>query len=74
MNLIRLLLLALGVWLLTLAVKRYLALARRKRGEAPRIGAMVRCAVCGLHVPEVEALRRHDQYFCSAEHRDQASV
>lgn len=72
MNLIRLLLLALAIWLFTLVVKRYLALARRKRGETPRIGTMVRCAVCGLHVPEAEALKRHDQYFCSTEHRDQA--
>mgnify|MGYP001325586209 CR=1 FL=1 len=75
MNLIRLLLLALAIWLFTLVVKRYLALARRKqRGGAPRIGTMVRCAVCGLHVPEAEALKRRDQYFCSAEHRDKASV
>ncbi|MCL4316510.1 MAG: hypothetical protein M1527_06715 [Gammaproteobacteria bacterium] len=74
MNLIRLLLLALGIWLLTLVVKRYLAAAGRKRGGTPRIGTMVRCAVCGLHVPEAEAVKRRDQYFCSAEHRDKASV
>jgi uncharacterized protein len=74
MNLIRLLLLALGIWLLTLVVKRYLALARRKREGAPRIGTMVRCALCGLHIPESEALKRREQYFCCAEHRDQTPV
>ncbi len=74
MNLIRLLLIVLAVWLLTLVVKRYLALSKRARGEPSRIGSMVRCAVCGLHVPEAEALKHRDQYFCCAEHRDKEPV
>lgn len=33
-----------------------------------RSGTMVRCAFCGLHVPEQEALRSDDKYFCSNNH------
>lgn len=74
MNLFRLLTLAIVVWLLVLAYKRFVAPAKRMRAAPPRIGTMVRCAVCDLHVPEAEALKRHDQYFCSAEHRDKEPV
>ncbi|MGC3874144.1 PP0621 family protein [Halomonas sp. GXIMD04776] len=33
-------------------------------------GQMVRCSYCRVHLPEDEALRRGDQWFCSHEHRD----
>lgn len=29
---------------------------------------MVPCAHCGLHVPEPEAIRRGDNYYCSRRH------
>lgn len=31
---------------------------------------MVRCARCGLHVPEREAVRRGEDLFCSVDHAD----
>lgn len=31
--------------------------------------AMVRCAHCGVHLPQKEALRDAHGYFCSEEHR-----
>lgn len=74
MSLFRLLTLAIVVWLLVLAYKRFVAPAKRTRAASPRIGTMVRCAVCGLHVPEAEAVKRRDQYFCCAEHRDKEPV
>lgn len=33
---------------------------------------MVRCEVCGTHVPKPEALAKNDRYYCSKQHRDQA--
>ncbi|RUR40156.1 PP0621 family protein [Vreelandella populi] len=33
-------------------------------------GQMVRCRWCDVHVPESEALRDHEQWFCSSAHRD----
>ncbi|RUR25681.1 hypothetical protein ELY33_17585 [Vreelandella andesensis] len=33
-------------------------------------GQMVRCRWCDVHVPEEEALRDNEQWFCSSAHRD----
>lgn len=33
-------------------------------------GQMVRCRWCEVHVPEDEALRDNEQWFCSSAHRD----
>ncbi|MDN6323030.1 MAG: PP0621 family protein [Halomonas sp.] len=33
-------------------------------------GKMVRCRWCDVHVPEDEALRDQQQWFCSSAHRD----
>ncbi|WP_346796558.1 PP0621 family protein [Halomonas sp. Bachu 37] len=33
-------------------------------------GQMVRCRWCDVHVPENEALRDREQWFCSSAHRD----
>ncbi len=30
---------------------------------------MVRCKVCGVHLPRSESLEFRDEYFCSEEHR-----
>lgn len=52
------------------------ALSRRTRDEAadvPPVGNMVRCARCGVYLPESEAIRAGDDFYCSAEHRDQAA-
>ena len=29
---------------------------------------MVRCKICGLHLPRSESLRSGDEFFCSEEH------
>jgi len=55
-----------GWWI----AKRY-----RARGSGPdEAGArgtedMVRCAVCGVHLPRSESLVTRDRYYCSAEHQ-----
>ncbi|MCA1772199.1 MAG: hypothetical protein LC677_06090 [Halomonas sp.] len=33
-------------------------------------GHMVRCRWCEVHLPEEEALREAEQWFCSSAHRD----
>ena len=30
---------------------------------------MVRCKVCGVHLPRSESLESRDEFFCSEEHR-----
>lgn len=46
--------------------------AARRREAPPRerqIEAMRECAHCGVHVPDSEAVRDGELYYCSAEHR-----
>ena len=33
---------------------------------------MRQCHHCGLHIPESEAVQRHDHFFCCDEHADHA--
>lgn len=41
------------------------------KAEPPRL-EMVRCAICGLHLPESDAVRAQAVYYCSVEHLNQA--
>ncbi|HQR22363.1 MAG TPA: PP0621 family protein [Burkholderiaceae bacterium] len=40
----------------------------------PAAQAMVKCAHCGLHVPQADALPSGDRYYCSEEHRRRGSA
>ena len=39
--------------------------------KAPPQLEMVRCQVCGVHLPEAEAVRADARYYCSVEHLNQ---
>ncbi len=71
MNLIRLLLIVLAVWIVLILVRQY----RQRRAQVqqarrpPRVGTMVACEHCGLHVPEREAIRDDGHFYCSKAHR-----
>jgi uncharacterized protein len=44
----------------------------RGRSGRPAAGVpedMVRCAVCGVHLPRSESFTSRGQYYCSDEHR-----
>lgn len=69
MNLLRLIFIALAVWVIVALVRNYLRRPAPPR-QPPRIGTIVRCAKCGLHVPAGEALVKDERYYCSATHRD----
>lgn len=45
--------------------------ADKPTGSPPRL-EMVRCEVCGLHLPEAEAVRAESHYYCGVEHLNQA--
>lgn len=72
MNLLRIILILLAIWLIAGVVRRML---RQRNGQSRRRSreldahSMVRCAHCGLHIPETEALRDGELFFCSTEHR-----
>lgn len=72
MNLIRILVIAAVVWLAYTLFRRWLA---AKTPPSPGMGGrpqerMVKCAYCGVHVPESQALRSGNLSYCSPEHRD----
>ncbi|MCG6887627.1 MAG: hypothetical protein LJE74_10485 [Proteobacteria bacterium] len=52
-------------------IKRWLANQSRNSGAAgkDKIGQMVRCHHCGLHIPQDEALRADNHWYCNQEHR-----
>lgn len=75
MNLFRLIALAVIVWLVVYMVKRALGQQRSARPD-PQVHQqqserVVRCARCGVHVPESKAWRSEDGFYCSPEHRDE---
>ncbi|TDY01177.1 PP0621 family protein [Thiohalophilus thiocyanatoxydans] len=71
-GLLRVIVLALLIWLVIRLYQRFKALARERRKNVPQPGRpienMVRCEQCGTHVPEKEAIRRDGRYYCSHAH------
>lgn len=72
MNLIRLAIIGLVVWLLYRMFYRLFSkpteVEQEKRPNLSR--DMVKCAHCGIHIPADEALEQDGRYYCSPEHRD----
>lgn len=72
MNLIRLIIIGLIIWLVYRMIYRVLnkpAKQEQVRHQEPSRN-MVKCAHCGIHIPEGEALERDGHHYCSPEHRD----
>lgn len=74
MGLIRLLLWLAIAYFVWLNVKSYLrkqeirkATRAREQQQIPE--RIVKCAQCGLHLPEPEALAAGDRWFCTDDHR-----
>ena len=66
---LRYLLLLLAIVGIVLTARNLLGRARSRPAAPPAKGVpMVRCARCGVHVPESEALRQGDAFFCSRGH------
>ena len=73
MGLIRLLFLLLIVGVVWFLVKNFLRKQQlRERREAPaqpRVNRIVRCAQCEVHLPEEDAVRDGDTWFCTMAHK-----
>ncbi len=68
-QLIRILIILLGVWLVVHLVRR--AMSRRDKNPEPPVSTrMVSCAVCGTHVPESEAVHAGGKTYCGESHRE----
>jgi len=68
MNLIRLLVIALIIYLVFHMFKRWAANKKQKKPTKVEHIKMVRCNVCQLHLPESDALQKDGQFYCSQEH------
>ena len=71
----RLLFLILAIWL-GITIIRYFLRQNRTRdlGGSARpnpVQQMVRCEVCGVHLPKRDAVQENGRYFCCDEHRRQ---
>jgi uncharacterized protein len=64
---LRILIIAIVIWLAIRLVKRFLGHQRARRLDAPP--RMLPCANCGVYVPETSAVSGGDQIYCSEEHR-----
>jgi uncharacterized protein len=72
MNLARLIIIAAAVWLAIHTLRRILQhITPPKDAARGTTKNMVRCAQCGLHLPEAEATSDQGLYFCCEEHRRQ---
>jgi uncharacterized protein len=70
---LRYLLLLLAVVGIVLIGRRLLGGARgRAAAASAEVTRMVRCASCGVHVPQSEALRQGEDFFCSRKHLEAA--
>jgi uncharacterized protein len=72
MNLIRLVVIGLIIWLLYRMFQRMLNKPETTQNESQERPSrrMVKCAHCGIHIPQDEALEQDEHYYCSPEHRD----
>jgi len=71
MNLFRLIITALAVWIAYRIWQNFRAKSQNMPPppKTPRaIPDMVECAVCQMHVPENEALRKGNKIYCSRQH------
>ena len=71
MSLIRLIVIALIIYLVIQIFKRWSANKNAQTTvHQEKTQKMVQCEVCQLHLPENEALKRNNKFFCSQEHLD----
>lgn len=70
MNLIRLIVIALIIYLVIQIFKRWAANKRSTSSSSQQNNGnkMVKCETCHLHIPESDALQKNGQFFCSQEH------
>ena len=72
MGIVRLITIALIIYLAIILYKRWAASQQKNVPRQKKINAnMVRCEICQLHVPENEALQHNGRYYCSQKHLEQ---
>lgn len=71
---LKILLLAIIVWLLYRMLQRYAGSMQPQDRETSAVSTMVQCAHCGLHLPEEESILADGRHYCCEAHRQQAKA
>ena len=67
----RMLLIFIALAIIAMVVKRLWLRSRTGTQQRRRLaGQMVQCKHCGMYIPEAEAVRDREQWYCSTAHRD----
>lgn len=71
---VKILLLAIIVWLLFVVIRRYnRSLHSGPASGTPDSALMVQCRHCGLHIPRDDSIAVGGDYYCCEEHRQQSA-
>jgi uncharacterized protein len=68
-QLLRIVVILVGLWLVLSIIKRALATRRHSPADKLAVAKMVACGHCGTHIPESEAVSDGNRHYCSEEHR-----
>ena len=68
----KMVLLGLALWLVLTLLKQYRRSIDQPDQAPPVSQDMVRCSVCGVHLPKSESIERDGTFFCCAEHSQRA--
>lgn len=72
MGILRILILAALVWLAWRLLRNLLSAPSQPstsdQSANPAPERMVKCTHCGVHLPEQQAIKQHQDYFCSSTH------
>jgi len=71
MNLLRLIIITLAIWVAFRVWQNYRAKTKKMPPSSKTqqaIPDMVECVVCKMHIPENEALRKGNKIYCSQQH------
>jgi len=73
---VKILLLAIVVWLLFLIIRRYNRSLQSGSASSKTAASavMVQCRHCGLHIPKEDSIAVEGQFYCCEEHRQQSNL
>jgi len=64
----KILFLAVAVWLVLVLLKHYRRSMDHPAPTPKQAQDMVRCQVCGVHLPKTEGIQKNGSYYCCQEH------
>jgi len=70
----RFILIAIAIWIGVIMYRNYQSKRKIEKARTLKQSKnIVPCAVCGVHIPESEAIKHDEKFFCSSAHLDQAN-